>query len=128
MPYQDDDGQPLFTFAAMACFIAFFGAEYKHFDVTRFIAYPWRVADGEVWRLVTCTLLHGSIIHLLFNASLFLRFSVVIDNWLGPWFALLLYAMLAMSTSAAQLLVSPYIVLVGASGVVYGFFGFLWVM
>jgi len=86
------------------------------------------VADGEVWRLVTCTLLHGGIAHLVFNAIWFLRFSTVIDNWLGPWFALALYAMVAASSSAAQLLVSPYVVLVGASGVVYGLFGFLWVM
>src|SRR2546421_3008158 len=129
MPRQQDHGPPMFTYAAMAGFIAFFGAQYKQFDLAKFYAFPWRVADGEIWRLITCTFLHGGILHIAFNASLFLRFSTVVDNWLGPWFALLFYAFIALSTNAAQLLASgsPFGV-VGASGVVYGLFGFLWVM
>lgn len=129
MPYQEDHGPPMFTYAALAAFIAFFGAEYKHFDLSKFFAYPWRVADGEFWRLITCTFLHGSIIHILFNMFWFLRFSSVIDNWLGPWGALGLFVFFAISSNAAQLLVSsgPGGV-IGASGVVYGLFGFLWVM
>ena len=125
--HDDDPGPPLFTFAALAAFVAFFGAEYQHFDLAKFNAYPWRVADGEYWRLVTCTFLHGSIFHILFNVVLFLRFSIVIDNWLGPWTALFLYVFIALSSTAAELLVSP-IGMIGASGVVYGLFGFLWVM
>jgi membrane associated rhomboid family serine protease len=125
--HHDDPGPPLFTFAALAAFIAFFGAEYQHFDLAKFNAYPWRVADGQYWRLITCTFLHGSFFHILFNVVLFLRFSIVIDNWLGPWTALFLYAFVALSSTAAELLVSP-IGMIGASGVVYGLFGFLWVM
>jgi membrane associated rhomboid family serine protease len=127
MRYEADHGPPLFTFAALAAFIAFFGAEYQHFDLSRFYAFPWRVADGQWWRLITSTFLHGGFMHIAFNVLLFLRFSTVIDNWLGPWFAMIFYAFLAASTSAAELLVSP-IGGIGASGVVYGLFGFLWVM
>jgi membrane associated rhomboid family serine protease len=129
MPHQDDHGPPLFTFAMMAVFIAFFGAQLKQFDLSNFYAFPWRVADGQIWRLITCTFLHGDFMHIAFNAYWFLRFTSVIDNWLGPWAALLLYALVASSCSAAQLLVSqsPWGV-VGVSGVVYGLFGFLWVM
>jgi membrane associated rhomboid family serine protease len=119
MPYTDDEGPPMFTYAMMAVYIAFFAAQFKQFDLTRFYSYPWRVADGEVWRLVTCTFLHGSVIHILFNSTLFFRFSSVIDHWLGPWVALGMYAVLATSSNAAQLLVSPAGV-IGASGVVYG--------
>ena len=129
MPHQQDNGPPLFTYAAIAAFIAFFGGQFKHFDLSKFYAFPWRVAEGEVWRLVTCTFLHGGVIHILFNAVLFVRFSSVIDNWLGPWAALGLYVFFAMSSSAAQLLVSNSgWGVIGASGVVYGLFGFLWVM
>jgi GlpG protein len=129
MPYQEDNGPPMFTYAALAAFIAFFGAEYKQFDLSKFFAYPWRVADGEFWRLITCTFLHGGIFHIAFNMIWFVRFSTVIDNWLGPWAALLLFVFFAISSNAAQLLVSsgPGGV-IGASGVVYGLFGFLWVM
>ncbi len=128
MHYQEDNGPPMFTYAAIAAFIAFFGAEYKQFDLSKFYAYPWRVADGELWRLITCTFLHGGLLHILFNAVMFVRFSSVIDNWLGPWVAMLLYVFFAMSSSAAQLLVSKGIGGIGASGVVYGLFGFLWIM
>jgi membrane associated rhomboid family serine protease len=128
MPYHEDQGPPMFTYAMLAVYIAFFGAELRQADLSRFYAYPWRVADGELWRLITSTLLHGSILHIAFNASLFYRFSTVIDNWLGPWGALGLYVFFALGSSAAQILVSPGIGSIGASGVVYGLFGFLWVM
>jgi membrane associated rhomboid family serine protease len=127
MRYEEDDGFPMFTFAMMAVLIAFFAAQFKGFDLTKFYEYPWRVADGQAWRLVTSTFLHGSVIHILFNLSLFFRLSRVVDNWLGPWAAMLLYSACAVSSGAAQLLVSP-VGAIGASGVVYGFFGFLWVM
>lgn len=127
MRYEEDHGPPMFTYAIMAALIAFFAAQWKGFDLTKFLAYPWRVADGEVWRLFTCTLLHGGVLHFLFNTVLFFRFSSVIDNWLGPWAAMLFYVLFAASASAAQVLMGT-VVMVGASGAVYGLFGFLWVM
>src|SRR5215216_2568088 len=107
MPYQEDNGPPLFTLAATATILAFFGAQWTHSDLSRFFAFPWRVAEGQYWRLITCTFLHGGLMHIAFNLSLFVRFSAVIDNWLGPWVALALYVFVALSSSAAQLLVSP---------------------
>jgi membrane associated rhomboid family serine protease len=127
MPYHEDPGPPMFTYAMLAVFVAFFAAEYRQSDLSLFYAFPWRIADGELWRLITCTFLHGSILHIAFNAAMFFRFSRVIDNWLGPWGAMALYAFFAIGSSAAQLLVSKA-GLIGASGVVYGLFGFLWVM
>lgn len=59
---------------------------------------------------------------------MFFRFSRVVDDWLGPWGALALYAFFALGSSAAQLLVTPGLGMIGASGVVYGLFGFLWVL
>jgi membrane associated rhomboid family serine protease len=86
------------------------------------------VAEGQYWRLITCTFLHGGLIHILFNTVMFVRFSAVVDNWLGPWVAMGMYALIALSSSAAELLVGGGPFLVGASGVVYGLFGFLWVL
>jgi len=117
----------MFTYAMLAVFLAFFAAEYSRSDLADFYAFPWRIADGEVWRLITCTFLHASVIHIAFNAAMFFRFSRVVDDWLGPWGAMALYAFFAVGSSAAQLLVSKG-GMVGASGVVYGLFGFLWVM
>ena len=117
----------MFTYAALAAFIAFFGAEYERFDLSKFYAFPWRVADGEIWRLVTCTFLHAGILHIAFNAILFVRFCTVVDNWLGPWVALVFYVFVSLSSNAVEMLVGKAGV-VGASGVVYGLLGFLWVM
>ena len=129
MPYQEDDGPPLFTYAMMAVFIAFFAAQFTQADLAHFYAFPWRVAHGELWRLLTSTFLHGSVMHILFNVVMFLRFSYVIDNWLGPWAALALYVVSASAAGAAQVLAGTNgLGAIGASGVVYGFFGFLWVM
>src|SRR5687768_933615 len=129
MPHQEDNGPPLFTYAMMAVCIAFFAAQFTQADLAHFCAFPWRVAHGELWRLLTCTFLHGSFMHILFNVALFLRFAYIVDNWLGPWAALALYVVAGSSASAAQILVGAGpLGLVGASGVVYGFFGFLWVM
>ncbi len=128
MPYEENRDPPMFTYAMLAVFAAFFAAQFKEFDLTQFHAFPWRVADGQMWRLITCTFLHGSVIHILFNASMFFRFSPVIDHWLGPWGALLVYVLAASSSNAMQLLVSNGSEVIGASGVVYGMFGFLWVM
>jgi membrane associated rhomboid family serine protease len=117
----------MFTYAMLAVFLAFFAAEFTRADLSAFFAFQWRVADGEIWRLVTATFLHGSLLHIAFNAALFLRFSTVVDDWLGPWAALLLYGFFATASNAAEILIAPGLVL-GASGVVYGLFGFLWVL
>jgi membrane associated rhomboid family serine protease len=127
MRYQQDHGPPLFTLTAVAAYVVFFASQWRRADLSAFYAYPWRVADGEFWRLITCTFLHGGLMHIAFNLAFFVRLAPVIDNWLGPWFALGFYAFVAVSSSAAQLLVSES-GMVGASGVVYGLFGFLWVM
>jgi membrane associated rhomboid family serine protease len=120
------DETPLFTYAMAAALIAVFAAQGTNSDVTRLLSFPWRLGSGEIWRLVTCTLVHGSILHFVFNFAMFLRFSTAIERWLGPWVAMLMYILFALPSAAAESLWSGNVV-VGASGVVYGMFGFLWV-
>jgi GlpG protein len=122
----------------LATYVAVFAAEFVGANgLTYLEPWPWLLGRGEMWRLITATLMHGSVLHIAFNLYMFVRFSYVIENWLGPWVNLLLYAVFAAGSSAAQLLISaveyhgPFIVysgLVGASGVVYGYFGLLWVL
>jgi membrane associated rhomboid family serine protease len=116
-----------FTMAMLAVFIAVFGAQLTHRDLSFLSAYPWRIAAGEPWRLLTSTALHGSILHIAFNAIMFYRFSSAIERWLGPWITMLMYIFFAIGSNAAQILWSAGLGAIGASGVVYGLFGFLWV-
>ena len=114
-----------FTFAMMAVYIAVFGAQCTGSNLAMLYAYPWRVGHGEVWRLITATALHGSILHFLFNMSLFFPLSRALERWLGPWVALLMYVFFALGSGAPQALEGSSAI--GASGVVYALFGFLWV-
>jgi GlpG protein len=127
MHYQDDNGPPLFTYCVLACYLAVFSAQWTSSDLAFLWPFTWALGKGELWRLITATALHGGVLHLAFNAYLFVRFSSVVENWLGPWISVLLYALWASAAMAAQLLWNPAPP-IGASGVVYAYFGFLWVM
>lgn len=82
------------------------------------------VSEGEFWRLVSGTLLHGSVLHLLMNlvACFFFGLSLqgeVSQHLLFPTFIL---SALGGSLMSWALSVNPS---VGASGGIYGFLGFL---
>lgn len=127
MAWQDHSTEtPLFSYAMLAAFVAIFLAQLTQTNLGYFYAYPWRVGSGQTWRLVTATLLHGSVLHFGFNMVFFLRFSVAIERWKGPWVAMGLYLLFALGSSAAQLY--DHWNFVGASGAVYGCFAFLWVL
>ncbi len=138
MAYQEDNGPPLFTYATIATYLAVFAAQCVGAGgIDQLEAWPWLLGRGQTWRLMTQTLMHVSVLHLVFNLIMFFRFSLVIENWLGPWVALLLYVFFAAGSSAAQDLISSvaregfskyFVQTMGASGVVYGLFAFLWVM
>ena len=44
---------------------------------------PALVRQGEIWRLVTANLLHGSLLHLAMNVSALLGIGAVLERWLG---------------------------------------------
>ncbi len=83
------------------------------------------VADGELWRLATVTLVHGGIIHLGFNMYALYIVGPLVEGLYGsPRFALV-YVLTAAAGSAASFVFSPSPVSVGASGAVFGLFGML---
>lgn len=95
------------------------------------------IRRGQVWRVITPLFLHGSIFHLLFNMLWVFYFGSVIERLHGSLFFLLLVLGSQVAGMALQVLLptaeflpeslrgSPFAV--GASGAVYGLFGFLWV-
>ena len=87
-----------------------------YFDV-RFVRQPWR--------MVTSVLVHVNVIHLAFNLYWFWRFGTVIEKMLGWWRYLALIVAVAIGSAAAEH--ALFLGGVGLSGVVYAFFGFLWV-
>jgi GlpG protein len=96
------------------------------------------VKHGEVWRLVTPTFMHGSTFHLAFNMIMLFFFGSAIERLHGSLFmgllvlvtgaaGTLLQVMLPDPDSLPAFLVglsgTPFAI--GASGAVYGLFGFL---
>ena len=81
---------------------------------------------GQPWRLVTSALPHIGWIHLLFNLSWLWVFGTLIEERFGAIRMLGLIVLLAAASSAAEY--TLFTGGVGLSGVVYGFFGFLWVL
>ena len=111
-----------------------------------------RIWLGELWRPFTTTLLHGDLLHALFNLYWLAIFGATIEYWLGSPRMGAMVVFLAFASTLPQFLVSNYIHFfpnapdlapilqvkgispdkgvvgtVGFSGVNYGFFGLLWV-
>ncbi len=82
------------------------------------------VWQGQWWRLISCTLLHGNLLHLLFNGYAVFILGPLIERFYGPQRFFLLYTLSAVAASAASLWFTA-IPSVGASGAIFGLLGAL---
>jgi len=80
--------------------------------------------DNEYWRLFTVTLVHGNIVHLMFNMYALWIIGPIVEALYGPWRYLAIYLICAAAGSAASYATS-FAPAVGASGAVFGLFGTL---
>ena len=84
------------------------------------------VRQGQIWRLVTPILMHGSIIHIFLNLWWMKDLGSVLERRIG-WRSLLgLIVAIAIVSNLAQYYVSGPLFL-GMSGVVFGLLGFIWI-
>ena len=82
---------------------------------------PSAIAQGEWWRLITSTLLHGSILHLLFNMYALYWLGPQLEQALGHKRFAALYVLSALGGSVASYWFSDVrTVSVGASGAIFG--------
>src|SRR5690606_20479927 len=80
---------------------------------------------GELWRLVTPVLLHGSLLHLGFNMLWLYGLGSQIEAGRGTWPFLGLMLVFAVASNLTQYLwAGPHFL--GMSGVVYGLFSYVW--
>lgn len=84
------------------------------------------IRRGEIWRLLTCVLPHGDILHLAFNVYWLWTFGGLIERVYGHLRTALLISLLAVVSSALEFAFASGGI--GLSGVGYGLFGFLWVL
>lgn len=82
------------------------------------------VRDGELWRLLTATVLHGGLMHLALNLYALWVAGTQVCRWFGNGQFLLIYWGSALAGSALSLHFSAQqAISVGASGAVFGVLG-----
>ncbi len=84
------------------------------------------VRRGQVWRLFTPILMHGGMLHLLFNMLWLKDLGSLIERRQGTLTLGVLALALALISNLTQYIVAGPNFL-GMSGVVYGLFGYIWV-
>jgi GlpG protein len=93
---------------------------YKPFDP------HWAVFHGQIWRLFTPILLHGSGPHLFMNMLGLHALGRLVENRWGSWRFFWLVLVLALCSNLVQYALNgPSFV--GISGVVFGLFGYAWI-
>lgn len=84
------------------------------------------IRQGQLWRLLTSTLPHADILHLLFNVYWTWVFGTLVEEVFGHFRTFAIFVLLALVSNAAE-----YAFLgggIGLSGIGYGLFGLLWVL
>jgi membrane associated rhomboid family serine protease len=83
------------------------------------------IRDGELYRLLSVTLVHGGYVHLFLNLyALWIVGPIVEQIWGRPFF-LVFYVLTAVAASTVSFLTSEGIPSVGASGAIFGLVGLL---
>lgn len=82
------------------------------------------VMHGEYWRLITLTLVHGGLLHLLMNMYALWIVGPLSEALYGRATYLAIYLLSAVGGSVASYLVFPN-ASVGASGAIFGLFGLI---
>jgi|GEM_PF-248763 len=119
--------QPLVTYSILAITaIITFTAGFEDSDLRQLL---WldkgaMYTANEYWRLFTVALVHGSIIHLMFNMYALWIIGPIVEALYGPGRFLGIYLACAAAGSAASYATSASFA-VGASGAVFGLFGVL---
>jgi GlpG protein len=86
---------------------------------------PFKVWDGEVWRLLTSVLPHANEIHHLFNCYWVWVLGSAAEAHLGSVRYIGLILMLALGSSTVEFFADPAPA-IGLSGVGYGLFGYFY--
>ena len=84
-----------------------------------------RTTNGEWWRLLTATVLHIHVPHLVFNMLALLIVGPFVERLVGWRAFVAFYVACGLAGSAAGLWVHPHVVGVGASAGIWGLYGVL---
>jgi rhomboid protease GluP len=84
-----------------------------------------QVLNGQVWRLITNTFLHFSLLHIAGNMVILIYIGSLLESKLGKWKYLALYLLTGICASITSVVWHDHGVSAGASGAIFGLFGIL---
>lgn len=116
----------IITKALSISIIVVYAAQFVLGDILliNFALFAPNVAMGQWWLLITAGFLHGSIIHLLFNAYILWVIGSQLENIVGSFKFTIIYFFSLSGGSLASYLFSPFgSYSVGASGAIFGIMG-----
>jgi membrane associated rhomboid family serine protease len=116
------------TFALLAVFLALFVAGGLTGDLEAMILNNGAqinalVMEGQWWRVLSATVLHSGITHLLFNGYALYVLGPQLERGVGSAGFAALYVAAGLAGGIAFLVTAPDQVAVGASGAIFGLFG-----
>lgn len=97
-------------------------------DTEKLAAYGWMrafdVGNGQSWRLLTSSFLHGGLLHLAMNSWALIQLGPAVERSLGSVRFLSLYLLAQLGSGLAVVLVNdPFQPVVGGSGAIFGVLG-----
>lgn len=93
-----------------------------------FVPFDYLVATSEYWRLLTPVFLHFSELHVIFNCIWIWEVGKRLEIFMGKRDYFLLFFCCAVLSNVMQFYFTGYIHFGGLSGVVYGFFGCIFML
>jgi len=86
--------------------------------------WPLVVQHGEWWRCISYAFTHGGLIHLAFNMVVLYQVGPQLEQEIGPGGFISLYVITALVATFLGYIWHPMVVVVGASGALFGMIGF----
>ncbi len=83
------------------------------------------VLEGDYWRLFSSMFMHWGIIHLVVNMYAFYGLGKILEPHFGTPHIICLYFITGVLGNIASLLFNVYIVSAGASGAIFGIYGYV---
>lgn len=109
-----------------------FGADFLYPSVKGLIVWGANFGpntyNGEQWRVLTSVFLHIGIIHLILNMYVLYSIGILLEGIFGSYVFLISYLLNGIGGSIGSLFWDSYVVSAGASGAIFGLFGWFFAL